>query len=195
MGEYQEGGEGNQLEPQWDQIQGGGQGWGGVRLAVLPRDAELLVGQRPPEQQAPQRGSRSTAVVPCCCTHCTAPPQQRRAGGCGNTSRTQAEISLNTLFPCQLRLALPVSLGAWPCSCSELLFPPHPAQSPTPQPLLLAAGAPMLEPGQEEAAGGRRGQIPPGDVQTLLCAPCMCPDGTCHTQPCSAPWWPVGTGE
>lgn len=50
MGEYQEGGEENQLKPQCDQIQGGGKGGEVFARAVLPGDAELLVGQRPPEQ-------------------------------------------------------------------------------------------------------------------------------------------------
>lgn len=58
MGEYQEGGEGNPLEPQWDNIQGGGKDGEVLAWAVLPRDPELLVGQRPPRAaQAPQRSS------------------------------------------------------------------------------------------------------------------------------------------
>lgn len=58
MGEHQEGGEGNQLEPQWDEIQGGGKDGEVFARTVLPRDAELLVGQRSPRAaQAPQRGS------------------------------------------------------------------------------------------------------------------------------------------
>lgn len=77
-------------------------------------------------------------------------------------SRNETEISLNTLFPCQPRLALPVSLGTWPCLCSELTFPPHTMASVT------GCWAPMLEPGQEEAAGGE-------DVQTLLCGPVHMP--------------------
>lgn len=49
MGEYQDGGEGNQLEPQWDQIQDWGKDGEVFAQAVLPGDAELLVGQRLPE--------------------------------------------------------------------------------------------------------------------------------------------------
>lgn len=95
MGEYQEEGEGNQLEPQWDQIQGGGKDGEVFAWAVLPRKAELLVGQRPPEQPRPLAGAAE--VLPRCpaaaWTHCTAPHQHRRAGVCGNTSRNPAEIS------------------------------------------------------------------------------------------------------
>lgn len=100
--------------------------------------------------------------------------------------KNQAEISLNTLFPCQPRLALPVSLGAWPCSCSELMLPPH-----------TTACSWLLGPraGEGEAAGGEGGKSHPRTCKPSSMAPCTCPDGTCLTWPCSAPWWQVGTGE
>lgn len=74
MGEYQDGGEENQLEPQWDQIQCGGKDREVFVQVVLPGDAELLVGQRPPEQPRPLGGL---------------PPQHRRAGVCGNQEMKQ----------------------------------------------------------------------------------------------------------
>lgn len=114
---------------------------------------------------------------------------------CGNTSRNKAEISLT---PCFL-----VSRG-WPFlflwahggapACSSCFLPALP-WSPAPRPLLLAAGAPMLEPGQEEAAAGEGNKSHPGTCKPSSMAPCAFPDGTCPTRPCSAPWWPAVVGK
>lgn len=166
------------------------QGWGSACLGCAPQRCRAPDGAETPQSSpGPSEGQLKRCCGALLLPGHTAPlpSQHRKAGVCGNTSRNQAEISLNTLFPCQPWLALPVSLGVRPCSCSELVFPPCPVLSLPTTASVTGCWAPMLEPGQEEAAGSEGGKSHLGMCKLSSMALCTCPDGTCPTWPCSAP--------
>lgn len=143
MGEYQEGGEGNQLEPQCDHIEGGGKDGEVFAQAVLPGMQSSWWGRDPQSSPGSLEGQ-----LKCCPGALLLPGPTAQEGW--SVWKHIKKSSRN--FPKHRFL---VSHG-WP-----FLF--LRARVPSPE-HGLCPRAPRLEPGQEEAAGAE------GDKSHLECA-------------------------